>query len=85
MLGYEKFWDIISVEKTLYNSAIRRGERQGERRGREEGRLEGREEGRQEGKLEGILAMARGMKLKGINLQTIAEISGLSLQEIEKL
>lgn len=69
LLGYEKFWDIISVEKTLYNSAIRRGERRG------------REEGRQEG----ILAMARGMKIKGIDLQTIAEISGLTLQEIEKL
>lgn len=25
LLGYEKFWDIISVEKTLYNSAERRG------------------------------------------------------------
>ena len=25
LLGYEKFWDIISVEKTLYNSAIRKG------------------------------------------------------------
>ncbi len=25
LLGYEKFWDIISVEKTLYNSAERKG------------------------------------------------------------
>lgn len=25
LLGYENFWDIISVEKTLYNSAERRG------------------------------------------------------------
>lgn len=25
LLGYEKFCDIISVEKTLYNSAERRG------------------------------------------------------------
>lgn len=24
LLGYEKFWDIISVEKTLYKSAIRK-------------------------------------------------------------
>ncbi|MGM9733444.1 MAG: Rpn family recombination-promoting nuclease/putative transposase, partial [Prevotella sp.] len=34
LLGYEKFWDIISTEKTLYNSAVRRG--------LEEGRAEGR-------------------------------------------
>lgn len=69
LLGYEKFWDIISVEKTLYNSAERKG----------------RQEGREEGKQEEKRAMARGMKLKGIDLQTIAEISGLPLQEIEKL
>nr|WP_291529683.1 Rpn family recombination-promoting nuclease/putative transposase [Bacteroides sp. UBA939] len=25
LLGYEKFWDIISVERTLYNSARRKG------------------------------------------------------------
>lgn len=32
LLGYEKFWDIVSVEKTLFNS--------GERKGREEGKAE---------------------------------------------
>ena len=29
LLGYEKFWDIISVEKTLYGSGWRRGVKEG--------------------------------------------------------
>ena len=29
LAGYEKFWDIISVEKTLYNSAERKGKAEG--------------------------------------------------------
>lgn len=29
LLGYEKFWDIISVEKTLYSSAERKGMEKG--------------------------------------------------------
>ena len=31
------------------------------------------------------IEMARAMKQKGIDLQTIEEISGLSMEEIEKL
>ena len=29
LLGYEKFWDIISVEKTLYYSGVREGKQEG--------------------------------------------------------
>lgn len=29
LLGYEKFWDIISVEKTLISSAERKGKAEG--------------------------------------------------------
>lgn len=52
---------------------------------REEGRLEGREEGRAEGRAEGIRTTAKGMKEKGFDLQTIAEITGLTLPEIQDL
>ena len=48
---------------------------------REEGRLEGRAEGREEG----IRTTAKGMKAKGIDLQTIADITGLTLTEIQNL
>lgn len=30
LLGYEKFWDIISVEKTLYYSGVREGKQEGQ-------------------------------------------------------
>jgi len=36
LAGYEKFWDIISVEKTLYNSAIRKGMEKGIKEGHKE-------------------------------------------------
>ena len=41
LVGYDKFWDQVGVEVTLYNS--------GERKGRAEGRVEGLAEGRLEG------------------------------------
>ena len=42
---------------------------------------EGREEGREEGKEE----VARSMKLKGLDNSLIAECTGLSIEQIEKL
>ncbi|WP_374049367.1 hypothetical protein [uncultured Bacteroides sp.] len=36
LLGYEKFWDIISVEKTLLNGAERKGIQKGMEVGMEE-------------------------------------------------
>ena len=53
--------------------------------GRLEGRAEGREEGRAEGRAEAIRITAKGMKDKGIDLQIIADITGLPLDEILKL
>ena len=47
----------------------------------EEGRKEGIEEGRKEEKIE----IARNMKLSGIDTNTIAKITNLSEDEIDKL
>lgn len=52
-----------------------------ERKGIEKGREEGREEGRKEEKIE----IARNMKLSGIDTNTIAKITNLSEDEIDKL
>lgn len=73
LLGYEKFWDIISVEKTLISSA--------ERKGRKEGIEEGIEKGRTEANREN----ARKMKLSGLSAEMIHQITELPLSEIEKL
>lgn len=73
LLGYEKFWDIISVEKTLVSSA--------ERKGKEEGKKEGIEEGKKEEKL----LIASNAKKQGLSLDIISSLTGLSIEEIEKL
>lgn len=73
LLGYEKFWDIISVEKTLISSAERKG------------RKEGIEEGIEKGKIEANRENTRKMKLSGISAEMIHQITELPLSEIEKL
>ena len=52
---------------------------------RQEGREEGRMEGRMEGKIEGITVIVRNMKLKGFSTGDIAEMTGLSYTEVERL
>ena len=93
LLGYDKFWDIIRTETTLYNSGVRQGREEGKaiglEKGREEGRAEGRaevrEEGRAEGRAETVMAIARRMKSKGSSFADIQELTGLSEEEIRGL
>jgi len=71
------------------SSAERRGKaegrEEGRKEGREEGRKEGREEGRKEGRKEAKRESARKMKAKGYPVADIADITGLAVEEIEKL
>ena len=69
LAAYDKFWDQVSVEVTLYNS--------GERKGRAEGRAEGE---RQK-----ALEIARKLKGVGQTIAEIASLTGLSLEEVERL
>jgi predicted transposase/invertase (TIGR01784 family) len=55
------------------------------REGKQEGRLEGRQEGRLEGKLEEKREIARNLKKIGVPFEQIAQGTGLSIGEIEKL
>ena len=52
-------------------------------------RLKGIKEGRREGKLEGeknkTISIAKSMKAENIDIETIKRITGLTLEEIEKL
>ena len=90
LLGYDKFWDIIRTETTLYNSGVRQGREEGEaiglekgrEEGREEGRAEGREEGRVEGRKEGLRQTARNLKSMGLGIADIQKATGLSEEEI---
>lgn len=77
LASYDKFWDTISIEKTLYNS--------GERKGREEGLMEGEVVGMEKGRAEEKRKIASGMKQAGIPLETIAVITGLPLEEVKSI
>lgn len=81
LLGYEKFWDIVSVERTLFSS----GKREGHAEGHAEGLAEGLEKGFAEGEHKKQLEIARRLKSKGLPLEIIAETTGLSTQDIEEL
>ena len=81
LAGYEKFWDIISVEKTLYNSAIRKGLAEGLAEGMEKGM----EKGLEKGKVEECRLIASNLKQQGIPFKTISQCTGLSIKEIELL
>jgi len=46
---------------------------------------EGKIEGKMEGKIEGKIETARAMKFKGLDISIIAEVTGLTITEIEEL
>jgi len=48
-------------------------------------RYEGMQEGERKGKLEGKLEIAQTMLVKGLEVNFIAEITGLSMSEIEQI
>jgi predicted transposase/invertase (TIGR01784 family) len=52
---------------------------------REEGRAEGKTEGKVEGKIEGKIEVAENMLLKGMSIEIIHEVTGLSIKLIKEL
>lgn len=52
---------------------------------REEGRMEGRAEGRAEGQREALLQTAHNLLSMGLRVETIAQATGLSMQEVENI
>ena len=65
--AYDKFWDSVSVERTLLDDRYQKG----------------REEGREEGMNQRSLEIARNMLAKGRDASTVLEITGLSMEEIQ--
>ena len=69
------------AKKTGREEGIEEGLVKGREEGRAEGRAEGLEEGREEGRYDLILKMVQN----DLPIQTICEITGLSLEEVTKL
>ena len=75
--AYDKFWDSVSVERTLLDDRYQKGI--------EKGREEGREEGRAEGMNLRSLEIARKMLTKGMDEASVMDMTGLTAEEIKLL
>lgn len=89
MEWYDEFWDAVRVEKTLVNSAVRKGLAQGIEQGLaqgiEQGLAQGIEQGMAQGMAQGIMSVARNLKSVGMPVEEIIKVTGLSAGEVEEL
>ena len=72
---------LLGVVKTGQNEGYQKGKIEGI----EEGKIEGKKEGKIEGKKEKALEIAKNMKIKGMDIDTIISITGLTKNEIEEI
>ena len=87
--AYDKFWDSVSVERTLLDDRYQKGMEEGMEEGMEKGMEKGRAEGIEEGRAEGMnlrsLEIARKMLAKGMDEASIMDMTGLTSEEIKLL
>ena len=83
--AYDKFWDSVSVERTLLDDRFQKGMEEGMEKGRAEGMEEGRAEGIEEGMSQRSLEIARKMQAKGMDEASIMDMTGLTAEEIKLL
>ena len=75
--AYDKFWDSVSVERTLLDDRYQKG--------MEEGMEKGRAEGIEEGMSQRSLEIARKMLAKGMDEASIMDMTGLTAEDIKLL
>ena len=83
--AYDKFWDSVSVERTLLDDRYQKGKEEGMEKGRAEGKEEGRAEGIEEGMSQRSLEIARKMLAKGMDEASVMDMTGLTAEEIKLL
>ena len=83
--AYDKFWDSVSVERTLLDDRYQKGMEEGMEKGRAEGKEEGKAEGIEEGMSQRSLEIARKMLAKGMDEASIMDMTGLTAEEIKLL
>ena len=79
--AYDKFWDSVSVERTLLDDRYQKGKEEG----KEEGIAEGIEKGRAEGKYEANTETAQRLLAMGLSAEEVAKATQLPLEIIKKL
>ena len=83
--AYDKFWDSVSVERTLLDDRYQKGMEEGMEKGRAEGIEKGRAEGIEKGMSQRSLEIARKMLAKGMDEASIMDMTGLTAEEIKLL
>ena len=91
--AYDKFWDSVSVERTLIDDSYQKGKEKGKEEGiaegMEMGMKQGMEKGRAEDMEEGMsqrsLEIARKMLAQGMDEAMIMDMTGLTAEEIKQL
>ena len=82
----------MNTERDTYNqieyareTGREEGREEGHKVGKEEGLKVGREEGRAEGVKQNSFDIAKRMLQKGIDIETISELTGLTAEEVSRL
>ena len=87
--AYDKFWDSVSVERTLLDDRYQKGMEKDIEKGRAEGRAEGKAEGMEEGIEKGMnqrsLEIAKKMLANGMDDASVMDMTGLTAEEIKLL
>ena len=79
--AYDKFWDSVSVERTLIDDSYQKGKEEGMEKGLEKGRAEGKEEGMNQRSLE----IARKMLAQDMDEAMVMDMTGLTAEEIKQM
>ena len=79
--AYDKFWDSVSVERTLIDDSYQKGKEEGMEKGIEKGRAEGKEEGMNQRSLE----IARKMLAQGMDEAMVMDMTGLTAEKIKQI
>ena len=74
----------MNTERDTYNQ-IEYARETGREEGREEGHKKGHAEGREEGAKQNSFDIAKRMLEKGIDIETISELTGLTEEDVSRL
>ena len=87
--AYDKFWDSVSVERTLIDDSYQKGKEKGKEEGIAEGMemgiKQGMEKGKAEGKHEANTETAQRLLAMGLSAEQVAKATQLSLEIIKNL
>ena len=83
--AYDKFWDSVSVERTLLDDRYQKGMEEGMEKGMAKGMEKGMEKGRAEGKHEANTETAQRLLAMGLSAEQVSKATQLPLEIIKNL